>query len=64
MFSTLSSKAVHAVFDEPDTTSDGGGLLVKAADRRLGLTAALADCLEDARRADRVEHTLFDLLRH
>jgi hypothetical protein len=45
MFSTLSSKPVHAVFDEPDTTSDGGALL------------------EDARRADRVDHTLHDLLR-
>jgi hypothetical protein len=38
-------------------------LLVKAADERLGLTAALADCLEDARQADRVDHTLHDLLR-
>lgn len=63
MFSSLTAKPVHAVFDEPDTTSDGGGLLVKAADQRLGLTAALADCLEDGRRADRVEHTLLDLLR-
>jgi hypothetical protein len=63
MFSTLWSKPIHAVFDEPDTTSDGGALLVKAADQRLGLTAALADCLEDARRADRVDHTLHDLLR-
>jgi len=63
MFSTLSSRPVHAVFDEPDTTSDGGGLLVKAADRRLGLTEALAGCLEDPRSADRIEHTLHDLLR-
>ena len=63
MFSTLSSQPVHAVFDEPDTTSDGGALLVKAADQRLGLTEALAACLEDARAAERIDHTLHDLLR-
>ena len=63
MFSSLSGKPVHAVFDEPDTTSDGGALLLKAADRRLGLTRALADCLEDPRSARRVAHTLHDLLR-
>ena len=63
MFSSLSTKPVHAVFDEPDTTSDGGALLLKAADRRLGLTRALADCLEDPRSARRVAHTLHDLLR-
>jgi len=63
MFSSLLSKPVHAVFDEPDTTSDGGALLVKAADQRLGMTEALADCLEDARAAERIEHTLHDLFR-
>lgn len=63
MFSTLSSKPVHAVFDEPDSTSDGGALLLKAADRRLGLTEALAGCLADGRAAERVAHTLHDLLR-
>ena len=63
MFSTLTAKPVQAVFDEPDTTSDGGALLVKAADERLGLTKALAGCLEDARCAHRVAHTLQDLIR-
>ncbi|MHC4954889.1 MAG: transposase [Planctomycetota bacterium] len=63
MFEGLVSKPVHAVFDEPDTTSDGGALLLKAADRRLGLTQALADCLEDSRSADRVAHSLHDLFR-
>lgn len=63
MFSTLFAKPVRAVFDEPDSTSDGGALLVKAADQRLGLTEGLADCLEDPRAAERVEHTLHDLLR-
>ena len=63
MFSSLLSKPVHAVFDEPDSTSDGGALLLKAADRRLGLTQAFADCLVDARVPERVAHTLHDLFR-
>ncbi|MFQ5473810.1 MAG: transposase, partial [Dehalococcoidia bacterium] len=63
MFRGLASKPVRAVFDEPDTTSDGGALLLKAADRRLGLTEALAACLEDPRAAHRVAHSLHDLLR-
>lgn len=63
MFSSLFDKPVHAVFDEPDSTSDGGALLLKAADQRLGLTQALAGCLVDPRAPDRVAHTLHDLFR-
>ena len=63
MFRGLASKPVRAVFDEPDTTSDGGALLLKAADKRLGLTRALAGCLEDPRDGGRVTHSLHDLLR-
>jgi hypothetical protein len=63
MFRGLASKPVHAVFDEPDSTSDGGALLLKAADRRLGLTERLAACLADGRDPERVAHTMLDLLR-
>jgi hypothetical protein len=63
MFRGLASRPVRAVFDEPDTTSDGGALLLKAADERLGLTRAWAACLEDPRDPDRVSHSLHDLLR-
>lgn len=63
MFPALSSKPVHAVFDEPDSTSDGGALLLRAADHKLSLTEALAECLTDERAADRIAHTVHDLLR-
>ncbi len=54
---------MHAVFDEPDSTSDGGALLLKAADKRLGLTTRLAACLADARDPTRVAHTTLDLMQ-
>ena len=39
-------------------SSDGGGLLLKAVDDELGLTAALANCLRDNRQAGKITHTL------
>jgi hypothetical protein len=56
-------KALLAVFDQPQTSSDGGAVLVKAADRRLGLTQRLVSCLRDERQEGKVVHTLLDLLR-
>jgi hypothetical protein len=50
-------------FDEPCGTSDGGALLLKAADERLGLTDLLAVCLGDPREPSRVQHELVDLVR-
>ena len=49
LFPALVSKPVHVVFDERAMSSDGGGLLLKAADERLGLISALAGCLRDDR---------------
>lgn len=63
LFPNLFSKPVHVVFDESAMSSDGGGLLLKAADERLGLTEALADCLRDDRQAGKVKHSLEEALR-
>jgi hypothetical protein len=63
LFPTLFSKPVHVAFDERAMSSDGGGLLLKAADEQLGLTAALADCLRDDRQAGKVKHSLEEALR-
>jgi hypothetical protein len=53
---------VVAQFDQSHGSSDGGAVLLKAADRRVGLTAALAACLEDERQAGKIEHELDELL--
>jgi len=58
----LFDRPLVAAFDQPHASSDGGAVLLKAIDRRLGLTADLAASLVDARAPGRVTHTLADLL--
>lgn len=57
LFADLFGKPTTAVFDDEAQSSDGGGLLLRAIDRRLGLTSRLARHLVDGRAADRVRHT-------
>lgn len=56
------SRQVTASFDGGTLTTDGGGLLLRQVDRRLGLLKRLAGCFADCRRADRVEHSLAEML--
>ena len=63
IFPELFAKPIHYQFDEPHSSSDGGALLLKAADQKLQLTSALAACLVDGRQAAKVKHSLEDLLR-
>jgi hypothetical protein len=59
----LFRKPIHLEFDEPHSSSDGGALLLKAAEQKLQLTSALAACLVDSRQAAKVKHPIVDLLR-
>jgi hypothetical protein len=43
-------------FDAPEISSDGGALLLRQVDERLGLTAGFAACLPDLRDLRRVRH--------
>jgi hypothetical protein len=63
VFEDLFGKLVVARFDQPQSSSDGGALLLKACDERLGLTEALTGCLSDGRQPGKVEHSLHDLIR-
>ena len=63
LFPQLISKPVVAAFDQAHSSSDGGGLLLKAIDERLGLSAKLADCLRDGREAGKVQHELVEILQ-
>ena len=63
IFPELFEKPIHYQFDEPHSSSDGGALLLKAADQKLQLTSALAASLVDGRQAAKVKHSLADLLR-
>ena len=57
------SKPVIARFDQPHASSDGGAILLKAIDDRLGLTWRLATAIRDRRQSGKVAHPLRDLLR-
>src|SRR2546426_3356573 len=57
------SKPIIARFDQPHASSDGGALLLKAIDDRLGLTWRLASAIHDRRQPGKVAHSLRDLLR-
>ncbi len=63
LFSDLADKVVVARFDQPQASSDGGAVLLKGCDQALGLTAALAACMEDWRQQAKVRHDLDELLR-
>ena len=61
-FAKLGRRKVTASFDGGHLTSDGGGVLLRETDRRLGLLDRLARCFTDHRDPDRVEHSVRDLI--
>jgi hypothetical protein len=62
LFPGLFDKPLVAQFDQPHGSSDGGAVLLKACDERLGLSEALAACFRDERQQGKVVHTLHDLI--
>jgi hypothetical protein len=62
LFADLFPKPIVVECDQRQGSSDGGAILLKAADRRLRLTQALAECLVDKRQAGKVEHEIEELL--
>jgi Transposase DDE domain group 1 len=62
LFPGICPKPVVAQFDQRQGSSDGGAVLLKVADRRYGLIACLASCLQDERQAGKIDHTLEELL--
>src|ERR1700746_2985231 len=62
-FPSVDSKKITAAFDGGRITSNGGVMVVAAAERKLGLTAKLAAVISDRRDPLRVVHLLPDILR-
>jgi len=62
LFPGIFRKPVVAHFDQRDGSSDGGALLLKAADRHLGLLDELTACLQEQRQAGKVDHSLRELV--
>ena len=61
-FGRVEGRPVVAEFDGGALTSDAGGLLLGAADRRLDLVQRLAGCFRDARDPRFVEHSVATLI--
>ncbi len=62
-FPGCKGRKVEADFSGGNVTSDAGVLLLRQADRRLGLTSAVARLLADPRRQASCEHTSLSMLR-
>src|ERR1700726_3080509 len=62
LFPGIFHKPIVARFDQREGSSDGGALLLKAADRRYGLVAGLSSGLRDERQAGKVDHSLRELV--
>ena len=61
-FGRQGRRVIQANFDGGAISSDGGLMLVRQVDRRIGLSAAAAAVLHDPRDPDRITHTLRDLV--
>ncbi len=61
-FHAFGSREVIGRFDGGRITSDGGGLLLREVDQRIGLLPRLADCFDDYRNPNSVEHSVRELV--
>ena len=62
-FPGCKGRKVEVEFSGGDVTSDGGVLLLRQADRRLGLTARMAKAVDDPRNPALCDHSQLSMLR-
>ena len=56
------SRQVVAQFDGAQMSTEGGALLLREADHKIGLLKRVARCFTDARNPERVAHELGEML--
>ena len=61
-FGRVGRRVVEANFDGGDLSSDGGLMLLRRVDERIGLTRAVAAVFSDARDPAKITHRLRDLI--
>ena len=61
--SPLGGRPIEARFDDALASSDGGLLLLREVERRLGMARRMAACIRDPRAPERVSHRLDEILR-
>jgi Transposase DDE domain group 1 len=55
-------REIRAQFDGGAITSDGGGLLLREVEKRIGMLRQFAACFTDYRNPDLIEHTMEELV--
>lgn len=63
MFEGITKKPIHVEFTQPQQSSDGGLLLLKAMDNKMDLTLRMAASLTDKRQPSKVKHEIETMLR-
>lgn len=63
VFPSVGGREVISRCDGGDISSDAGLLLVSLADRKIGLTDAMFDCITDSRQQSKVEHSIMEMAR-
>lgn len=61
--SPVAGRPIIARFDGGALSSDGGLLALREIEERLGLARRLAECIDDPRAPERIQHRLADMLR-
>ena len=61
-FQPLATREVRGMFDGGAITSDAGALLLREVEAKLGVIERFADCFTDHRDAERIEHTVGQLI--
>jgi Transposase DDE domain group 1 len=61
-FHPLKQRKIRAQFDGGAISSDGGGLLLREVEKRIGILHQFAACFTDYRNADLIEHTVQELV--
>jgi len=62
LFPGIFQRPAVAKFDQRRGSFDGAAILLRAADRRLGLTAVRAQALADDRQSKKIKYKLSELL--
>lgn len=62
LFDDLGSRTVQADFSGGHLSSEGGALLLRQVDRRVGISRRLASCFKDLRHQGFVEHSVPSLI--
>src|SRR3989442_7234436 len=59
-FHPLKHREIRPQFDGGAITAEGGGLLLREVEKRIGIVQQFSACFRDYRDPDRIDHTIED----